>query len=631
MPVSYSKSPVRFGLFELDLEAKHLYRNGLRIRLARQPFELLSILLERPDEVVTREELRERLWGPEVFVDFEHGLNKSVQKLREALGDSAESPRYIETIQRTGYRFIAPVSTERNRLAAEEDNALTQTDPASSPGSAYATPAPRAATRHRSWWLAAGAAAVAIAGVAAWIVHARSASAAAPVHSIAVLPLENISGDPNQEYFADGMTDELTTMLARDSTLRITSRTSVMQYKNAHRPLAEIARALHADAIVEGSVSRTPERVHMTVQLIRADTDSHMWAQSYDRNADDIAALPDAAAHEIAARLKSSSTLHAAATRYVNPAAHDAYLRGHYLWTVGRNDEAGKYFRQAVELQPDYAAGWAGLSEYYNGGTFEGLLNPLDVDAEGKAAAEKAVQLDDTLAQAHLVMAAALFFADRNGEGALAEIKRATELDPESAQAIHLHALILSGMGRYEEAIAVQKQGTAIDPIAHPVALAEIFSFARQYDRALEDAQMRLRDFPQDEGLLSRLVDIYHWKGMDRESAEMVARLNAQKGDRQPNQEVMYAFESEGHKGVVRWRLANMKHAAKSGWVSPMALARFHAQLGERDKTFALLNQAFDQRDPRLLFIRTDPSFDFLHDDPRYRSLIQKIGLWPSN
>jgi TolB-like protein len=228
------------------------------------------------------------------------------------------------------------------------------------------------------------------------------------ITSLAVIPLENLSGDPNQEYFADGMTDELITMLAKDSTLHITSRTSVMQYKGAHRPLPEIARTLHVDAIVEGSVSRSTNRVHMTLQLIRADTDTHLWAESYDRDTDGVALLPDNAARAIAHRLNSAS-FSSGRARYVKPEAHDAYLRGLYYWYAGQNESAGKYFKLATSLQPDYAQGWSGLSSYY-GQSGDTTMDPEEALPKAEESAAKALELDPSLADAHLSMGATILF-----------------------------------------------------------------------------------------------------------------------------------------------------------------------------------------------------------------------------
>jgi tetratricopeptide (TPR) repeat protein len=246
-----------------------------------------------------------------------------------------------------------------------------------------------------------------------------------------------------------------------------------MQFKDAHRSLPEIARALNVDAILEGSISRSSNQVHMTLQLVRSDTDSHLWAESYDRDTNDVAALPDDAARAIAARLSSGTPPHANA-RYINPEAHDAYLRGHYSWVVGRNEDAGRYYQQAVDIQPDYALGWTGLADYYAMGVIDGVLDPLQALPQAEAAARKAVELDDSLPRAHATFGGMIFFNHGDGVQALKELTRATELDPHDAEGFHLHARVLCALGRYDEAIAVQKQSTAINPFEHPGAMAEI-------------------------------------------------------------------------------------------------------------------------------------------------------------
>ena len=447
------------------------------------------------------------------------------------------------------------------------------------------------------------------------------------ITSIAILPLNNLSGDPNQDYFADGITDELITMLARDSTLRITSRTSVMQYKDARRPLREIARALNVDGILEGSVSRSNNQVHMTLQLIRADTDTHVWADSYDRDANDVAALPDDAARAIAARLNSSTPPHAPA-HYINPEAHDAYLRGHYDWVVGRNEDAGKYFRQAIQIQPDYALAWTGLSSYYAMGALNGDVDPLQAMPQAEAAARKALELDDSLALAHGGFGGMAFLNRGDGVLALKELTRSSELDPSDAEVYHLHAKILCALGRNDEAIAIQKQSTAINPFEHPGAMAEIYLCTRHFDDAIRDGEMRLKDFPVAPDILFVLADNYHWKGQDKEATEMFARGMSAIGDASFAAAVRHVFETGGYPAVVRYRLADLEKTARTGRVSTFQLAELHAQLGEHDQTLALLEQGARERDPLMRFlVGSDPAFDFLHTDPRYRSVIQHMGL----
>jgi TolB-like protein len=451
----------------------------------------------------------------------------------------------------------------------------------------------------------------------------------AAIASLAVLPLANLSGNPNEEYFADGMTDELTTMLAKDSTLRIVSRTSAMQFKDAHRSLPEIARALNVDAILEGSISRSGNRVHMTLQLIRGDTDNHLWAESYDRDTNDVAVLPDNAARAIAARLNSGTPGHANA-RYIKPEAHDAYLRGHYSWVVQRDEDAGKYYQRAVDIQPDYALGWTGLADYYAMVALTGEVDPLQALPQAEAAARKAIELDDSLPRAHATLGGMVFLNRSDGVQALKELTRATELDSQDGENFHLHARILCALGRYDEAIAVQKQATAINPFEHPGAMAEIYRCTRLFDAAISDGEMRLKDFPASPDILGQLADAYHWKGMDKEAVEMLVRQLSARGELPLSAAVRRAFENGGYAAVVRCRLAAVEKRARTARVSTFVLADLHGRLGERDETLALFEQGVNERDPLLLLLaQSDPAFDFLHADPRYRSLIQKMGLPP--
>ncbi len=377
------------------------------------------------------------------FVDIEHGINTAIRKIRQVLDDSSDLPRFVQTISGSGYRFIAPVTAVELTEPTQACGGPVDLPPA--PPEISATPVLPSSTKpgHRLWVITTLCASVlAIISILTLGPHPLAArfldrDTHAPIASLAVLPLDNLSGDPNEEYFADGMTDELTTMLAKDSTLRIVSRTSAMQFKEAHRSLPEIARALNVDAILEGSVSRSSNQVHMTLQLIRGDTDSHLWAESYDRNTNDVAALPDDAARVIAARLHSATPPHANA-RYIRPEAYDAYLRGHYSWVVGRNEDAGRYYQRAVNIQPDYALGWTGLADYYAMEALRGELDPRQVLPQAEAAARKALDLDDSLPRAHTDYGGMIFFNRGDGVQALNELTRATELNSRDSEDFHL-------------------------------------------------------------------------------------------------------------------------------------------------------------------------------------------------
>jgi TolB-like protein/DNA-binding winged helix-turn-helix (wHTH) protein len=454
----------QFGEFELDCERFELFRAGRGLKVERMPMELLILLVARNGQLVSRAEIAERLWSREVFVDTEHGINSTIRKIRQALRDDPDQPRFLQTVTGKGYRCIAPVAriggaAGGNGVAPSSDR-VTKLPAADGESSLSATLAPVAAadpilssiatkepletvrlpsSRRRSWIASLAAAlAIALVLVIAFRVHTRGGRTDSAIHpqisSLAVLPLDNLSGDPAQEYFADGLTDELITMLAKDSNLRIVSRTSVMQYKGAHRPLREVAHELGVDGILEGSVERGNGKVHMTIQLIHGPSDTHVWAESYDRDANDVVTLPSEAAQTIAKRLHSTVPPSAPA-RYVNPDAHDAYLHGRYLWFQDQNEKAAEYFKKATELQPDYAEGWAGLSDYYGVGTIEGKFDPRTALPAMDAAARKAVALDDSLPWAHVSLAATYWCYNWDLARADQEIQRAIDLDPKLAEA----------------------------------------------------------------------------------------------------------------------------------------------------------------------------------------------------
>jgi TolB-like protein/DNA-binding winged helix-turn-helix (wHTH) protein len=640
MPGIWSpQGDIHFGAFEVHVRARELRKRGSLVRLQQQPFELLLALLERPGDVVSREELRQKLWPADVNVDFDRNLNKAVVKLREALGDSSESPLYVETLPRVGYRFIAPVNGTPVAEPATTNHPASPAIVATEEITTFAVepssempdrPAVLASSRSRARvLLGLGAILLFTLGVATARMAVRRESALRPIKSLAVLPLENLSGDPGQDYFAAGMTDELTTMLAKNSTLRIVSRTSVMQYKGAHGPLAEIARNLGVDGILEGSVARSGDQIHMTIQLIQAPSDTHVWAESYDRNANDVVSLPREAAQTVAKQLKSAVP-EAVSPRFVLPAAHDAYLRGRYIWYTEDNEKAGEYFRKATELQPDFALGWSGLSVYYAGGAIEGRLDPRQSLAQAEATAVKAVELDERLPEGHLALGAAILINDWDWDRAQREVARAIELDPKFAEAYHLRARVLAAINRHPEAIEAQQQATELDPFARSWALILSYTFARQYDAAIADALQRLESNPSDINLHAFLSSAYRRKGMGKEAAQELEKRLSLGGEEESAVAVRRAFEHAGYRGVIDWQLSQLKKKAATRYVSPVDMANCYAQLGEREETLALLEEGYRLRAPQLLWMQADPAYDFLHSEERYRSIIKRMGLPPA-
>jgi len=435
--VNLSLGRVVFEPYEVDFRTGELRKHGVRVGLQAQPLRVLEMLLERPGAVVTREELKGRLWPADSFGDFDHGLNKAINKIREALADSALHPRFIETVARRGYRFIAPV------VAIDEPaGAATAAIPDASQGkNGKQESAEKAATlpsapRFRAWKIAAAALILLFAVLFVWRLYSAG-HRASDIRSIAVLPLENLSNDASQEYFADGMTDELITALGMINRLRVISRTSVMLYKHARKPLPQIARELNVDAVVEGTVLRSGEHIRITAQLIRATADEHLWSESYQGDLRDTLELQDKVARAIADRIRVTVTSQERAApdsaKLVNPDAHDAYLRGRYFWN--KRTEQGlrtaiTYFEEAITKDPSYAQAYSGLADSYAllGDWEYGALAPNEAFPKAKAAAAKALQLDDSLGEAHASLALCLKSFDWNWKAAEAELLQAIKL-----------------------------------------------------------------------------------------------------------------------------------------------------------------------------------------------------------
>ena len=540
-----------FGDFRLDCGRFELLRGGRSLRVERKPMELLILLVSRQGQLVTRAEIAQRLWSSEVFVDTEHGINTAIRKLRHLLRDDSEDPEFIQTVTGMGYRFIAP--TIPIEEPAIDPSAATSVEPAASDPVPTSEPPPPPLVREsqkRPLAIQIAVAARFVALTVAFIAMAIGPGKIAgllhrdpnpPITSLAVIPLDNLSGDPSQEYFADGMTDELITMLAKDSNLRITSRTSVMQYKGAHKPLGDIAHALNVDAILEGSISRANGNVHMNLQLIRADNDTHLWAESYDRGVNDTA-LPNEAALAIAKRLGSVGA-HSAAIRYIDPAAHDAFLRGKYLWFTDRMAESGEYFKKATEIQPDYAEAWAWLSAYYGEGIVVNALEPRTSLQPMWETAQRALQLDPDLADSHWAMGAAFFLARWDFANADREFQRAISMDPRNAEYYYVRADLLEAVNRNDEAIASAKKAMELDPFARPYGLASIYIGARQYDAALADVQLRMEASPNNPDLWAQIFDARRRKGDYKQAMEAWAKWHILTGDPQSAVNLRRAYE----------------------------------------------------------------------------------------
>ena len=616
-----SARSVLFGPYSLDLRSGELRKFGTKVKMGEQSFHILTLLLEAKGEMVSREELRTRLWPGDTFVDFDHGLNSAVQRLRDSLSDSAEKPRWIETVPRRGYRFVGEAEWQENAAAPASAGATDNVEAAPIP-----VPQPRTTSK---WLIAASVAALlaAVLGVAYWMRTESVKRRAAMIHSLAVLPLKNLSGDPGQDYFADGMTDELTTMLAKNRSLRVVSRTSSMQFRGANRPLPEIARALGVDGILEGSVERVGNRVHLNVQLIYGPTDSHVWADTYDRDLEAASSIPGELSQLVAREVKAATT-GAPRPRYVNPEAHDAYLRGQYFWFAGNDQRSQQYFEKAIQIQPDYAAAWAGLADSYAIRAVDDEAPAKDVTAQSEAAVRKAVELDDTLPIAHHALAAWYFFLAWDPARAEAEIRRAIELDPSIAEQHHLHSYILFAMHRNDEALQEQKRATDLDPFVRSWGLGHAYLQLRQFDAAISELRMRADAMPNEPLIHLNLAVAYWCKGMWNDAERELEKGLQLAGDSETATDARRVFERSGGKTVAEWE--GWDAGVSHHYVSPFAIALRYAYLRDKANTLKSLDQAYREHYPWLILVQNEPVFDFVHSDPRYQAMIKKMGLPPA-
>jgi TolB-like protein len=459
---------------------------------------------------------------------------------------------------------------------------------------------------------------------------ARSAKQALLIKSLAVLPLENLSGDPAQEYFADGMTDEVITMLAKNPSLRVISRTSVMQYKKVHRPLREIARELGVDGILEGSVGRSGSRVHVTAQLIYAASDTHVWAESFDRDLSDVGALQSELAQTIAKQVGATTSGSGNPQRRINPQAHDAYLLGRYYWFAEEHDKSREYFQKAIDLEPDYAAAWSGVADSYCASAVVGKFPPEAVMPQAEAAANKALALDDLSAEAHHSMAGIELFYRWNWAAAERESARAVELNPNFAEGHHLRSYTLRPLNRLDEALQEEKKAMELDPIARSWALVVALMRLRQFDAALNQARIISQAQPNDAFLHYLLSEAYFYKGMEKESEEESERYLQLEGEKDQLAEQVQVYRRGGFRAVLQWNVDVLKRKAAKQYVSPTEFVDAYAQLGSKEEAIRYLEKSYRERAPHLVFVQSDPTFDFLHSDPRYRAIVNKMGLPPA-
>ncbi len=563
---------VRFGPFELDQAAGELRKEGAKVRLQEQPLQVLQILLEDPGRVVPREELQRRIWPSDTFVDFDHGINNAIKRLREALGDTAETPRFIETLPRRGYRFIEKIQSPDTSI-----------------------------------------------------------------RSLAVLPLENLSHDPEQEYFADGMTEALIASLAKISALRVTSRTTAVCYKGKRQPLPVIARELGVDAVIEGTVLRAGERVRILVQLIEASTDTHVWAESYERDLRDVLTLQSevacAIAREIQVKLTPQEQAFFEKARAVDPEAYEAYLKGRYHWNR-RSEEgferAARYFQQAVTKDADYAAAYAGLADCASLAGWWGFVSPEEGSGKGKALALKALELDDSLSEAHCSLGLSLLHYDLDFLGADREFRFALRLNPENVTAAEWYAVSLGVMGRFNESIAEILRAVRLDPSSAILTTVAgmLFHLARRFNESVDICRKALELMPNFSlatwTLAASLVEQGRAETAVAEMMKLVRVTN-----RMPLHLFMlgHCYARANRREDALRLLQELRDLSKDRYVSPYWLAIIHTSLNEKDGAFHWLEAAFREHSDWMPYTKHWAWNDPLRSDPRFDDLLRRMNF----
>lgn len=633
-------SVVRFGTYEVSLQSGEVRKAGLRIRVQQQPMKLLEILLEHPGEVVTREQLRTRVWPNESFGDFDQALNIAIGKLRSALGDSAENPRFIETLPKRGYRFIADVSVLDADARPKRPESVSGDLVAPEPGRTIQGAGLAVAPKRRLWLtgrvIVALAFVVSLSILAFWLFRSR-VPAPSGIRSLAVLPLENLSGDASQNYFADGMTDELITDLAQISALRVISRTSVMVYKGARKPLPQIARELNVDAVVEGTVLRSGDQVRITAQLIEASTDKHLWSQSYEGELRDTLALQNRVASAIADQIRINLTPREQAAlknvKVVNPEAYESYLKGRYFWNKRTADglkAALAYFKQAIEEDPKYAKAYSGLADTYAllGDWQYAVMTPKEAFPEAKAAAIHALELDNSLGEAHNSLAFVLDGFDWDLDAGGKEFQRAIELNPGYATAHHWYAWHLSLLGRFDEAIAEMRKAEDLDPLSLIINadLAELLGLAHFYDDSIRQSLKTIEMDPNFALAHNQLAQAYLQKHMYADAvAELQKAVELSRDSPTCIANLARAYVASGKRSEGVKLLEVLKKRSGSGYSNSSEIAMIYASLGDTDQAMNWLEKGFEERFNPGVLLR--PGFDPLRSDPRFQKLLRRVGL----
>jgi TolB-like protein/DNA-binding winged helix-turn-helix (wHTH) protein len=648
------ESTFEFGPFRLDADKRLLLRDGVPVALAPKTLETLLALVEHPDRVITKDELLQWIWGDTIVE--EGGLTRNISILRKALGEKPDDHRYIVTVPGRGYRFVANIHEQprgprpvvvdsQSEVQLESTPAATRLDPfASSVRSlerrdeglapvAQVAAEPDEPSPIRRWLLLGGLAALVAGGFVFASRLTPAANAERPlITAIAVLPLDNLSDDLSQEYFVDGMTEALISNLARIRALRVVSRTSVMRFKGAAAPLAEIARALNVDAVLEGSVQRTGDRVRVSLQLIHAPTDAHLWSREYERELTDVLKLQSdvarAVADEVQARVTAEERARLASAGSVRPAAYQEFLLGqHYLWRLNEEDLARAigHFEQSVRLDPSFAAAYAGLSHAWWWRGIWGATMFKQVESPSRTAAAKALELDPGLPEGHVSMGRLKFGHEWDWSGAAQAFSHALAIDPNNVDAHLFSAMLCMAIGCFPDAIDHMKRVEESDPLSPTVQsfFGRVLYRAGRYDEAVVHLNRAIELDPQSPaGAYGRLADVYEAVGKYDEALTLLEKATSIEGRPRNANGTVAVARIYALMGKRKEAIGMLKDSRGS---NPHVLAMAYTALGDHDEAFRLLFRVIE--DPSFnVYVKTDPRFDRLHSDPRWQEVLGRMN-----
>lgn len=637
---SQAPVPIRFGSYQVDLQAKELRRSGILIHLAPQPFRVLLLLLQRQGAIVTREEMRQQLWGEHTYVDFEKSLNTCIRQIRAALSDEAAIPRYVETVPRQGYRFIYPVSIGTETRPPAEGEHLGVREVVVPIDRSSTEPSKSTGWRLRKNQIALFALCVVITvGAIVWRWAIRSPQPAISPGSdkrlLVVLPFQNLSGDAAQNYLTDGVTEEITTQLSRvdPQHLGVIARTSAEYYAHAGHGIGQIGRELGVQYVLEGSVRRDSNRMRITAQLIRVTDQSHLWVQEYDGAAavDNLLNFQSEVAQKIAGSLSLEVLKTQRLPKSIGEAEYEAYLHGRYELsqrTFEGFDRAIQYFQKAIQINPNYAAAYAGLADSYSlqSDYYEAHSPPQQILPDVKRAAERAIQLAPDLAEAQTTLAFIKFRFDWDYTGAEAAFRRAIEFNPNYATAHHWYGIFLASQRRFPEAQSEFELARKFDPLSLIITTNAGWAdyFARNYDQAIRRYNSVLELSPDMRPALVKIVWAYEQKGMYAEATAARQRRWTDPGLDGFMNSLKPAYDRAGYKAVLERCIS---FESQHNYLNKYELAMMYMGLGDRDRTIATLNEAYRLHSAWLVYLQADPAFDPLRSDPRFVSLLHKVRL----